>query len=241
MGGVWGVWGGRGGGGGGACGGRRGGAHRGKALSSFCRAFAPRGGPGALQGPVFGRGLAGRPAGMPAWEPVLASVPCRRVEQRAGWAGRGGRGPGRGTGAVCSQASPSDLEPWCSPRRPAEKPKLSPTNTRALTRMKQTLRKHNAGYTEQMAAFRANPVSESEASEESSESSESESESATAASLRMGHVEGGREWRQGNEGSGDRYDKSMEGQQGEAVGSTTGSQHIGELVLLEAAREPPKR
>ncbi len=59
---------------------------------------------------------------------------------------------------------------------PAEKPKLSPTNTRALTRMKQTLRKHNAGYGEQMAAFRANPVSESEASEESSSESESESE-----------------------------------------------------------------
>lgn len=28
---------------------------------------------------------------------------------------------------------------------PVEKPKLSPTNTRALTRMKQTLRKHCAG------------------------------------------------------------------------------------------------
>ena len=36
----------------------------------------------------------------------------------------------------------------------AEKPKLSPTNTRALTRMKQTLRKHNAAYTEQMRLFR---------------------------------------------------------------------------------------
>ena len=32
----------------------------------------------------------------------------------------------------------------------AEKPKLSPTNTRALTRMKQTLRKHNATYAEQV-------------------------------------------------------------------------------------------
>lgn len=40
------------------------------------------------------------------------------------------------------------------PRRPAEKPKLSPTNTRALTRMKQTLRKHNAAYAEQMRLFR---------------------------------------------------------------------------------------
>lgn len=36
----------------------------------------------------------------------------------------------------------------------AEKPKLSPTNTRALTRMKQTLRKHNAAYAEQMRLFR---------------------------------------------------------------------------------------
>ncbi len=61
---------------------------------------------------------------------------------------------------------------------PAEKPKLSPTNTRALTRMKQTLRKHNAAYSEQMAAFRANPVSESEASEASeSEDGSDESDS----------------------------------------------------------------
>lgn len=36
----------------------------------------------------------------------------------------------------------------------AEKPKLSPTNTRALTRMKQTLRKHNALYADQMRLFR---------------------------------------------------------------------------------------
>ena len=36
----------------------------------------------------------------------------------------------------------------------AEKPKLSPTNTRALTRMKQTLRKHNAAFVEQMQIFR---------------------------------------------------------------------------------------
>lgn len=35
---------------------------------------------------------------------------------------------------------------------PAEKPKLSPTNTRALTRMKQTLRKHNVNYAEQVRA-----------------------------------------------------------------------------------------
>ncbi|RMZ52937.1 hypothetical protein APUTEX25_001056, partial [Auxenochlorella protothecoides] len=44
----------------------------------------------------------------------------------------------------------------------AEKPKLSPTNTRALSRMKQQLRRHNAGYAEQIAAFRENPVSDSE-------------------------------------------------------------------------------
>jgi hypothetical protein len=36
----------------------------------------------------------------------------------------------------------------------ADKPKLSPTNTRALTRMKQTLRKHNASFAEEMQAFR---------------------------------------------------------------------------------------
>lgn len=46
----------------------------------------------------------------------------------------------------CAVPSPSRLT--------AEKPKLSPTNTRALTRMKQTLRKHNAAYTEQMRLFR---------------------------------------------------------------------------------------
>ncbi|PSC74602.1 Eukaryotic translation initiation factor 3 subunit C [Micractinium conductrix] len=55
----------------------------------------------------------------------------------------------------------------------AEKPKLSPTNTRALTRMKQTLRKHNAAFVEQMQIFRENPVYETE-EEEAPSPSESE-------------------------------------------------------------------
>ncbi|KAI7845552.1 hypothetical protein COHA_000843 [Chlorella ohadii] len=57
----------------------------------------------------------------------------------------------------------------------AEKPKLSPTNTRALTRMKQTLRKHNAAYAEQMRLFRENPVSETEEEPSPSESESEES------------------------------------------------------------------
>lgn len=40
----------------------------------------------------------------------------------------------------------------------ADKPKLSPTNTRALTRMKQTLRKHNPSFAEEMQAFRCPPL-----------------------------------------------------------------------------------
>ncbi|KAL4433586.1 hypothetical protein ABPG75_000027 [Micractinium tetrahymenae] len=55
----------------------------------------------------------------------------------------------------------------------ADKPKLSPTNTRALTRMKQTLRKHNAAYAEQMRLYRENPISETEEEEESPSESES--------------------------------------------------------------------
>ncbi|KAK2079971.1 hypothetical protein QBZ16_002366 [Prototheca wickerhamii] len=65
----------------------------------------------------------------------------------------------------------------------AEKPKLSPTNNRALMRMKQTVRKHNAQYAEQIAAFRANPVSE--------ESSSSASEAEASASEASGTEEAG--------------------------------------------------
>ena len=61
----------------------------------------------------------------------------------------------------------------------AEKPKLSPTNTKALNRMKQTLRKHLPAFAEQMGAYRENPVSEEEEEEAAAAggaSSESESE-----------------------------------------------------------------
>ena len=58
----------------------------------------------------------------------------------------------------------------------AEKPKLSPTNSRALARMKQTLRKHVGAYAEQMAAFRANPESPEPSEAEASSSSSSDAE-----------------------------------------------------------------
>lgn len=60
----------------------------------------------------------------------------------------------------------------------AEKPKLSPTNTRALARMKQTLRKNNTTYAEQMAAFRQNPESPEPSEASSSESEADSSDSA---------------------------------------------------------------
>ncbi|KDD75348.1 hypothetical protein H632_c729p0, partial [Helicosporidium sp. ATCC 50920] len=49
----------------------------------------------------------------------------------------------------------------------ADKPKLSPTNTRALLRMKQTLRRSTPPHADAMAAARERPESESEESEES--------------------------------------------------------------------------
>ncbi|KAL4854001.1 Eukaryotic translation initiation factor 3 subunit C [Chlorella vulgaris] len=61
-----------------------------------------------------------------------------------------------------------DLEDFLA-KTLAEKPKLSPTNTRAFTRMKQTLRKHNASYGEQIQSFRANPIVETEAEDSASE------------------------------------------------------------------------
>lgn len=59
----------------------------------------------------------------------------------------------------------------------ADKPKLSPTNARALARMKQTLRKNNTAFAEQMQAFRENPESpEPSSSEEESEESDGSEE-----------------------------------------------------------------
>jgi len=54
----------------------------------------------------------------------------------------------------------------------AEKPKLSPTNARALARMKQTIRKNNAGFAEQIQGFRDNPETPEESETESSEESD---------------------------------------------------------------------
>ena len=52
-----------------------------------------------------------------------------------------------------SESSELSLTPSHSaPPHPADKPKLSPTNTRALTRMKQTLRKALPALAEQLAA-----------------------------------------------------------------------------------------
>ena len=60
----------------------------------------------------------------------------------------------------------------------AEKPKLSPTNARALARMKQTIRKNNAGFAEQIQGYRDNPETPEESeSEESEESDETDIES----------------------------------------------------------------
>lgn len=59
----------------------------------------------------------------------------------------------------------------------ADKPKLSPTNARALARMKQTIRKNNAGYAEQIQAFKENPESPEESEEESEESDDTDIES----------------------------------------------------------------
>lgn len=56
----------------------------------------------------------------------------------------------------------------------AEKPKLSPTNARALARMKQTIRKNNTTYAEQIQAFRENPESPEPSSSEEEESDESD-------------------------------------------------------------------
>lgn len=40
--------------------------------------------------------------------------------------------------------------------------KMSPTNAKALNTMRQRLRKHNPGFSEQIEKFRANPESEEE-------------------------------------------------------------------------------
>eukprot|EP00889_Picochlorum_renovo_P008019 jgi/Picre1/35049/NNA_002514.t1 len=50
-------------------------------------------------------------------------------------------------------------------------------NARALARMKQTIRKNNAGYAEQIQAFKENPESPEESEEESEESDETDIES----------------------------------------------------------------
>ena len=64
------------------------------------------------------------------------------------------------------------------PARDAEKPKLSPTNAKALARLKLTIKKNNATFAEQIQAYRDNPESpEVSSEEEESDVSDSDDES----------------------------------------------------------------